>query len=93
MGIASSTVGLKMYAITAAVKKYRSIIKKKRKKHDKIVSLGKIKLDTIEVLIFKALIYLYTNHDELVSVNNVLREYDEMKEEINNPQNTVGYII
>ena len=93
MGIASSTVGLKMYAITAAVKKYHSIIKKMRKKHDKVVSLGKIKLDTIKVLIFKALIYLYTNHYELISVNNVLREYDEMKEEINNPQNTVGYII
>ena len=31
-----------------------SIIKKKRKKHDKIVSLGRAKLNAIEVLISKA---------------------------------------
>ena len=31
-------------------------MKKKKKNHDKIVMLGKDKLNTIEVLIFKALI-------------------------------------
>ena len=41
--------------------------------------LGKTKLDTIEVLISKALIDSYINCDEFVSVNNVLREYNEMK--------------
>ena len=35
--IMSSTVGLKICAITARIKKYNSIIKKKKKKHDKIV--------------------------------------------------------
>ena len=34
MGIASSTIGLKICVITAEIKKYKSIIKKKRKKHD-----------------------------------------------------------
>ena len=29
----------------------------------------------------------YICHDEFVSVNNVLREYNEMKEEIENPEN------
>ena len=42
VGIASSAVGLKICAITAGIKKCNSIIKKKRKKHDKIVSLAKI---------------------------------------------------
>ena len=46
--------------------------------------LGKDKLNTIEVLISKFLIDSYISHDELVSVNNGLREYDEMKEEIKN---------
>ena len=46
-----------------------------------MVLLGKTKLDTIEVLTSKTLIYLYMGHDEFVSVNNVLREYIEMKEE------------
>ena len=41
--------------------------------------LGKDKLNTIEVLIFKALIDSYISHDELASLNNVLREYNEIK--------------
>ena len=43
LGITSSTIRLKIWAITAAVKKYKSIIKKKKKKHDKIVLLAKSK--------------------------------------------------
>ena len=39
----SSAVGLKICAITAAIKKYKSIIKKKKKKHDKIILLAKTK--------------------------------------------------
>ena len=35
--IASSTIGLNICVITAGIKKYKSIIKKKRKRHDKIV--------------------------------------------------------
>ena len=50
VSVSSSEVGLKNCAITAGIKKCESIIKKKRKKHDKIVLLGKAKLDTIEVL-------------------------------------------
>ena len=51
MGIASSAVGIKICAVTAGIKNYKSIIKKNKKKHDKIVLLGKTKLDAIEVLI------------------------------------------
>ena len=45
--------------ITAGIKKYKSIMKKKKKKQDKIVLLEKAKLNTVEVLISKALIGLY----------------------------------
>ena len=48
--------------------------------------LAKVKLNIIEVVISKALISSYINYDEFVSVNNVLREYNEMKEEIKNPK-------
>ena len=65
-----------MRAITAGVKKYKSVIKKKKKKHDKMVLLRKAKLTTIEIVINKALIDFYINHDEFISVNNVLREYN-----------------
>ena len=56
VGITSSVVGIKICAITAAMKKCKSIVKKNKKKYDKIVFLGKDKLNTIVVLISKALI-------------------------------------
>ena len=62
-------------------------------KHDKKVLLGISKLNTIEVLISKSLIDSYISHDEFVSVNNVLREYYEMKKEIKNPETSVEYAI
>ena len=51
----------------SGIKKYKSLIKKKKKKHDKKVLLGKDKLNTIEVIISKALINSYISHDEFVS--------------------------
>ena len=39
-------------------------------------------LNTIKVLISKILLESYISHDEFVLVNNVLKEYNEMKEEI-----------
>ena len=93
VGIVSSAVGIKICAITARNKKYRSIIIKKKKKDDKIVLLAKAKLDAIEVLISNSLINSYIGHDEFVSVNNVLIEQNGMKEEIKNPQSVVEYTI
>ena len=49
-----STIGLKICVITAGIEK--SIIKKEKKKHDKIILPAKSKLNRIEVLIAKALI-------------------------------------
>ena len=55
--------------------------------------LGKAKLDTIEVLISKALIDSYISYDEFVSVNNLLREYTDMKIETKSPEKTVESTI
>ena len=78
VGITSFAIGLKIYAITAGIK-YKSIIKKKKKRNDKIVLLAKAKLNTIEVLIDSNISY-----DEFALINNMLKEYDDMKEEIKN---------
>ena len=43
VGITSSAVGLTICAITAEIKRHKSVIKKKKKKHDKIVLIGKTK--------------------------------------------------
>ena len=61
------------------------------KNYDKIVLLGKAKVDAIEVLISESLISSYISHKKCISINNVLREYNEMKEEIKNLQNAVKY--
>ena len=47
-------------------------MKKRRKEHDKIVLLAKAKLNTIELLIYGALINSYISHDTFVLANNVL---------------------
>ena len=87
-GITSSAIGLKICARTAGIKKYKLIIKKREKKHHKIVLLAKSKLNSIEVLISKELIDSVISYDlvmiKFVLINNVLREYNEMKEEIKN---------
>ena len=94
--IMSSAVELKIWAITAGLKKYKWIIKKKGKNLDHIVIIGKTKWNTIEVLInfwFKALSDSYINYDKFGSLNNVLMCYNEMKEKIKNPKNVVEYIL
>ena len=66
IGIMSSATGLKISTITAGIKKYKSIIKKKIKRDDTIVLLAKSKLNSIEVLISKALIDSVIIHNEFV---------------------------
>ena len=43
---------------------------------------AKSKLNSIEVLISKALIDLNISHDEFVFINNVLKQYNDTKEEL-----------
>ena len=55
--------------------------------------LGKGKLNTIEVLISEALIDSYVSHDEFILANDVVRQYNEEKEEIKHPETSIEYII
>ena len=73
---------IKICTTAAAIKKWKSIIKKKNKNYDKIVLLTKSKLNSIEVLISQALIDSNIRHDEVDLINNVLKEYDDMRAEI-----------
>ena len=82
IGITSSAIGLKICVITAGIKKYKSIIMERKKKHDKIALLVKSKFNIMEVLISKALIDSNINHDEFALIDNVLKEVYNMKEEI-----------
>ena len=84
LGITSSVIGLKTRAITAEIKKYQSLIKKKKKKHGEIVLLAKSNLKSVEVLISKALIDSVISHDDSVLIDNELKEYKKMKKETKN---------
>ena len=45
------------------------------------------KINSIEALIFKDIIDSHINHNELVSVNNMLKEYDVINQAIKIPMN------
>ena len=67
--------------------------RKKKTKHNRTVLIGKDKLNAIEIINSKALIDWCISNDEFTSVNNILREYNEMKNEIKNPATSVEYVI
>ena len=73
IGIASSAATIRICVTISGIKIYKSIIKKKWKKHDKILLVGKAKLDAIEVLIFKTFINSSISQGKFLSANNVLR--------------------
>ena len=59
IGTTSSTVRWNISAITAAIRKYNSIIRNKKKMHEKKVLFANTKLNSIEVMISRALIDSY----------------------------------
>ena len=73
------------------LKSISQLSRKKRKKHDKIVLLGKAKFNAFPVLISNALTEWYISHGEFVSINTVLREYNKMKEKIKSSETSVDY--
>ena len=63
-GMTNYATELKICVITAWIKKYKSIIKKKKMKLDKILSFS---------------------HDEFVLINNMPQQFNDIIEEIRNP--------
>ena len=79
-----STIGLNIWAIIARIKMYKSINKKKKKKHDEIALSAKTNSDCIKDL-SRPLTDLYIERDYF-SLTDVLRKYDYVKEKINKPE-------
>ena len=76
----SSVITIKTSILTAGIKNYKSLIK--RKKLNEIVLLAKTKLNTVKVLSSKAWIDSNIHHDKFVLKNDM--KNDDMKEEIKN---------
>ena len=73
------TIGLHIFAIIARIKNYKSIIKKNKKKHNKIVLLAKTNLDYINRSISRFLTDSYIERNYFLLIE-LLKEYDGMKE-------------
>ena len=71
----SSTIELNVCAIVARIKKYKKIVKKKKKKHNEITLLAKTNLDCIKDLISSSLTDSYIEHDYFHLID-VLTKYD-----------------
>ena len=91
--ITSSTIGLQLSPIAAGIKTFKSIIKKKKEKHNKRVLLAKSKLNVIKVLISKTLTDSVISYDEFVLINNILKEYNEIKEEMKKKKDVIKFIL
>ena len=66
------------------IKKLLSIIRNKKKKHDKIFMLAKSKLNSIETLVSQALIDMEISHEELATILNERDKYEKIKENLKN---------
>ena len=60
------------------------MLRKKRKKHDKILMLAKSKLNSINLLISQALIDVNISHEEFITILRKKDKYETMKEKLKN---------
>ena len=82
VGIVSASFTLIFSLTTGIVKKLLSTTRNKKKKHDKISTLAKSKLNSIETLISQALIDMEITHEEFVTVLNEKDKYEKTKENL-----------
>ena len=84
VGIASASFTLIFSLTTGIIKKLLSIVRNKKKKHDNVLLLAKSKLDSIETLVFQALIDIEKGQDEF---NAIIREKQKCKRTKENVSN------
>ena len=60
------------------------VIKKRKKKHDKIIALAKIKLNTIDTLLSSALNESKISHEDFTNIITEKNIYENIKEIIKN---------
>ena len=69
---------------TGVVKKLLNITRKKKKKHNKIITLAKTKLNIIETLISQALTDFDISHEEFSKIIYEKNNYEQIKDNIRN---------
>ena len=74
-GLASASFTLVFSLTTGIIKKLLKIKRKKKKKHNKIAMRAKSKLNSIETLMFQALIELDISHEEFKTIVDKTEKY------------------
>ena len=92
LGIVSASFPVIFSLTTGMVKKLLNITRKKKKKHDKTLTLAKRKLNGIETLISQAFIDLDISRQEFITILNEKDKYEMMKENLKN-ENGESYEI
>ena len=82
VGIAGSSLTLIFTIGTNLKKSLLQVTKKRKKKHNKIITLAKSKLNTIEILSSSGLNDSKIGHDELSSIITEKNTYENIKENI-----------
>ena len=81
-GIAMVSFSLAFLLCTGLVKKLLKATRNEKKKHNKIVMLGRSKLNIKESKISEALISNQISHEDFITIINEERNYRELKESI-----------
>ena len=68
VGIAGASLSVIFTVTTGVVKKILNITRKKKKKHNKIITLARNKLNIIETLISRTLSYFDISHEEFSKI-------------------------
>ena len=82
VGIAGASLTVIFTVTTGVVKKILNITRKKKKKHNKIITLTRNKLNIIETLISQALIDFDISHEEFSKIIYEKNNYEQMKDNI-----------
>ena len=79
-GIASARFSLAFSLSTGIIKKLLKTTRDKKKSHNKIIMLARIKLNSIESKVSESLINNEISHEDLMIIINDERNYRELKE-------------
>ena len=82
VGIAGASLTVIFTVTTGVFKKTLNITRKKKNKHNKIITLARNKLNIIETLISQALIDFDISHEELSKIIYEKNNYEQMKDDI-----------
>ena len=82
VGIAEASLTLIFTVTTGVVKKLFNITRKKKKKHNKTITLARNKLNIVETLISQALIGFDISHEEFSKIIYEKNNYEKIKDNI-----------